>query len=130
MKIEKAKIYKQITHAYFKKGNWDESEKYAKIGLKLLGENLPVKKIGVIFDILKEIVILFRNLLFPFIFIRKKPHKNSEKYKLIIWYYYAIGWVYSVSDTLKFVRSILRMKNISERKIGLSNCKTRGFKLK
>ena len=69
---------------------------------------------------MKEFIIHLFHSLFSFIFLHKRPNYRREKYKLIVWYYYATSWVYALSDNLKMARSMIRMKNISESKIGIS----------
>ena len=119
-KFRKAAIYKKISEAYFKKADWENCEKYGKIGLKLLGEKLPVKKVSVIFGIIKQLITHILHNFLPIIFIRKKPNPQSKKYKLIIWFYIILEWSYILSDISKFIRSVLRMINLSESKIGMS----------
>lgn len=119
-RIDKAKVYKQICIAYFKKGNWKECENNAKEGLDLLGEALPVNKPGVIFGIVTEFSMHLIHNALPFVFKRKKFNSRDEKYRLIVSFYYTLNWSYILTDIQKFIKSVLRMLNIAERKIGKS----------
>ncbi|MBU2509683.1 protein kinase [bacterium] len=118
---KKISVYKLICQTYFKKGDWENCETFGKIGLKLLDENLPVKKLPLFLSIGKELFLRLLYWILPAIFILKKENNQSDKEKAIIWFYYNLGWSYVFSDQLKFFRAILRMVNISESKIGKSN---------
>jgi len=117
-KIQKADIYKQITIAYLKKGDWQNCEEYGKQGLALLGEKLSVGKIAARIRVLKEFIVHITHTISPIIFIRKKSKKNNAKYKLILSFYMSMNWMYILSNTLKFIGSTLRLLNLSESKIG------------
>ena len=71
----------------FKKGSFEKCEKYAKIGLKLLGEHLPISKISVILGILTELCKHILHNISPLKFIRSQPGKKSETYKMIVLVY-------------------------------------------
>ncbi len=58
--------------------------------------------------------------MFPKIFIKNIGNRDIEKYKLIVWFYITLNWMYSLSDIVKMVGNQLRMLNISESKIGKS----------
>jgi len=79
-KIKKADIYKQITAAYFKKGDWQKCEEYGKQGLSLLGENLPVGKGAALFRIIKEFTIHIIHNILPKIFVHGKVLFKTPKY--------------------------------------------------
>ncbi len=53
-KLNKAEICKQISTAYFKKGDWRNCEEYGRKGLSLLGEKLPVENVAIIFRIIND----------------------------------------------------------------------------
>ncbi|HOO70871.1 MAG TPA: AAA family ATPase [Spirochaetota bacterium] len=119
-KNEQALLYRNITSACFKKGDWPECEKNGKKGLSLLKESLPTGKAAVIISIIRETAVhLIRS-----IFRRKTPagknHQDRERFIEIIWFYERISWMYMLSDTLKFTRMILRMTNLAESRIGHS----------
>jgi predicted ATPase/DNA-binding NarL/FixJ family response regulator len=112
--------YLQISLAYIVKSiNYKESEKYAKIGLRLLGEKLPVKKSLMPMYLLKETVVRLLHALFPFLFIQKKT-RNDQRINLISSFYYVLSWIYTMSDKIKFARSALRILNLCESKQGPS----------
>ncbi|MCK4797256.1 MAG: hypothetical protein KAT05_07725, partial [Spirochaetes bacterium] len=119
-KIEKAKIYRKIGMSWFKKGNWKECEEALAKGLELLGEKVPREKKQVIFSILSELITHILYNLFPWIFNHKKWKKVKEEDKEIIWFYLAMGWMYYLSDIIKFFRGTLRGPNIAQSRIGKS----------
>lgn len=119
-KLKKAHIYMNISQAYFKKWDCENCEYFAKAGLELLGEKLPLQKKHVMLEIIKEVAKHLVHMLLPGIFIRKKKIRNYEKYQLLIWFYYSLSWMYIIVDTLKFTRTIFRALNICVKKIGLS----------
>ncbi len=118
--FDKVKIYKKIGHAYLKKADYKNSEKFIKKALNLLNEKMPVTKTGVIFGILKEFVVHVFHNIFPFIFKRKKPAKKSRVQKLKISLYDTLNWSYIITDVFKLVKTSLRDLNLAESKIGIS----------
>ncbi|MCK4778203.1 MAG: hypothetical protein KAS39_07460, partial [Actinomycetia bacterium] len=118
--IVKATIYKSICSIYFKKGNYKKCEIYGQKGLKLLGDKLPITKLSVILSIGKEFYIHLLHNILPWIFKKKNYNRKSEKYRLIVEFYSVLNWLYILSDITKFIRSVLRMLNTAERKIGKS----------
>ncbi|MBU2515024.1 tetratricopeptide repeat protein [bacterium] len=113
--MDKAIVFKKITEAYFKKGDWERSEKNGKAGLHFLGEILPLKKVPLVVSIIKELSVHLLPSLLPELNTRRK--KNAEKYHTIIQFYHSLGWVYGLNDTLKFIRTTLRMLNLSGKHI-------------
>lgn len=118
--IEKAQVYRLITSAYYKKGDFIKCEEHGKIGLKLLGEKLPITNIAVIGGIIKELCKHIIHNIFPKKNIKLKKNKKVEKYKLIVLFQTSLNYSYSLSNITKFIHLILRMLNISETKIGKS----------
>ncbi|MDY6934421.1 MAG: diguanylate cyclase [Spirochaetota bacterium] len=116
----KANIYNQINRAYFKKGNSKECEEFGREGLRLLDEYLPVNTFLVIVSIIKEFLIHLFFSLFPGLYNRNKENPQLERDRLIINIYHSLNWSYALNDVLKFVRSILRMLNVSMSRIGKS----------
>ncbi len=116
---EKARIYQQISRSYFKKGDWLNCERFGKKGLSLLGEKLPTRELAVASSIIREIL---SGIIQPFVtpLFRKKRQKR-ERDERIIWIYLDLGWSYILSDILKYIRAALRMKNITQRRIGPSS---------
>ena len=55
--LEKARTYCQIGLAFFKKGDFEESEKNLANGLALLGYRIPVTKKQVLLSLIKELCI-------------------------------------------------------------------------
>ncbi|MBN2533910.1 MAG: diguanylate cyclase [Spirochaetales bacterium] len=121
--IKRAHVYHMITSAYYKKGDFIKCEEYGRIGLRLLGEKLPVTRLSVVTGIIKEFLTHMIHNIFLSRPVKPKENINGEKsgkYKLIISFYVTLNWLFSISDLSKFVRSILRMLNISKSKIGKS----------
>ncbi|MCK4906115.1 MAG: protein kinase [Spirochaetes bacterium] len=122
-KTQKANIYRQISSGYFKKGDLKNCEYYGRIALKLLGERVPKTKIILILSMIKETFLHILHSVFPGVFLKKKNTANSEKrlrQTLIIQTYNSLSWSYVLSDTWNFIRTVLRMLNISESRIGKS----------
>ena len=118
--LEKAKIYRQIGTAYFKKGDWENSEDNLAQGLALLGEKIPRTKPQVIFSIVKELIIHILHCVFPRFFIHRKSKSVRSEDKEIIWFYRVAIWAYVLSDIEKFTCSTLRSFHIAQSKIGKS----------
>ncbi len=119
-KLEKARVYKNIGKAYFKKGNWKLCEINLIKGLTVLGERVPQTKGNVILSILREFIIHITPNLFPLLPIQKKPIETNEKHKEIVWIYLTLNWMYILSDTKKFLYSVLRPFNICHSNVGKS----------
>ncbi len=117
--IEIADIYKQLCSAYFKKGDWINCEEYGRKGLAFLGEKLPVKNMSVIYGIIKEFFIHLLPLFKPKL-IHDPESIKFQKNRMKVWYYTTLNWMYALDNLTKFTRSIIKMFNISKRKIGLS----------
>ncbi|HPH02875.1 MAG TPA: SpoIIE family protein phosphatase [Spirochaetota bacterium] len=109
-----------LCRAWFRKGDWARCETMARKGLALLGEHLPARKFSVGLGILREFAIHLLHLVFPFVFVRSTEKKDGKTARKIIEFYVNVGWSFILSDTTKFVHSILRMVNLSRRKIGPS----------
>ncbi|MCK4799162.1 MAG: AAA family ATPase, partial [Spirochaetes bacterium] len=118
--LEKARIYKKIGIAYFKKGDWEQCENNLAEGLALLGEKIPRSKTKVLFSLLKELIIHISHNLFPVVFNHKKGKVVKENDKEIIRTYIMLGWVFILSDINKFIYTALKMPNIAQSKIGVS----------
>lgn len=118
--IEKARVYKQLSAAYFKKGDWHNCEVQGRAGLRLLGEYFPITKAGVVLGLAKELFVHILHSLFPRIFDLREGRQADEKYPLMMWIYYSLIWMYVLSDTDNFLRCVLRILNIAERRIGRS----------
>ncbi len=119
-KINKAGINRQISQAYFSKGDWQECERYAQRGLSLLGEKIPLRKMMVITGLAKEIIAYYLQFITRLWGPGSIRSAAREKYKVIINQHMTLSWMYILSDITKFVHSVLRMINISRSKIGTS----------
>ncbi|MBN1897988.1 MAG: diguanylate cyclase [Spirochaetes bacterium] len=117
-KIEKARVYRKIGVAYFKKGDWELCENNLVEGLAMLGEKVPLKKSHIISALLRELIVHILHSLFPSLPRHRKKVKPDDKE--LIWFYLTINWMYILSNILKFICSVLRTLNICESRIGKS----------
>lgn len=116
---EKASLYRNISRAHFKKGDWSACEKTGAIGLGLLGFTLPTKKLSLWAGIFTEFLlhILPGKIKKEFI-----THDENMKrvYRHISWSYLDLGWSYILSDNFKFLMVALKVLNIAEYRLGQS----------
>jgi serine/threonine protein kinase/AraC-like DNA-binding protein len=114
----RALVLGDLSAAYRKKGDWANSEKYAKIGIEMLKGTLPIKRGAVIASLIKELFVHCVHLLLPGIFVTKRPKpKAGNKMEQRI-FYESLIYTYVLSDRLKFVRAVLRILNQVERYFG------------
>lgn len=118
--IEKARVYRQIGTAYFKKGDWKNCEDTIAEGLALLGEKIPRTKTQVISSLIRELSFHILHCLFPKFLLRKEGKLIKPEYLEISLSYLPLNWMYILTDVWKFTCSILRMLNLSEARIGKS----------
>jgi predicted ATPase/serine phosphatase RsbU (regulator of sigma subunit)/tRNA A-37 threonylcarbamoyl transferase component Bud32 len=123
--LEKAKIYREICTAFLKKGDKVKCEENGKLGLRLLGEYLPVTKHGVYINIFVEFLRRGIHDLFHFMYRNRemKRLKNKDRYekdRLIVWFYITLNWIYIINDLDKFIRCSIRMYNLAESRLGKS----------
>ncbi len=115
---DRAGLYKQISRAYFKKGDFNNCERYGRKGLELLGERLPVTEPRVVTSIVREAL---KQALFPLAKITGlAPRGDRDRFERASWLYLDLGWSYILSDVKKFLRTALRMINIARYRIGPS----------
>ncbi|MBN1898711.1 MAG: diguanylate cyclase [Spirochaetes bacterium] len=119
--LAKAKIYRKIGRAFFKKGNWIKCEEHIKKGLLLLGEYFPMAKGKIIVSLLKELLIHLFVSFFPFIIKFRKSTVIKEDDKEIIWFYISANWMYVLSNLFKFIRASFRIMNIATLRVRESN---------
>ncbi|TYQ16190.1 UNVERIFIED_CONTAM: serine/threonine protein kinase/GAF domain-containing protein/predicted ATPase [Acetivibrio alkalicellulosi] len=114
--IDKARIYRKVGLAYFKKGNWKECEENFSKSLNLLGVRLPVKRIEWEVKFIVELLVhLFRSA-FITDYKRKLSVDPKEKDCEIVSSYLGLNWLYMLSDHSKLKLIILKMLNITEAK--------------
>ncbi len=116
--LKKADYNKNISRAYFKKGDWKNCEEYGRRGLEILGERLPTGTLRVVPSALRELFVHFVQELFHSLFTGMR--NRDKKDQIIVWFYLTLNWMYILSDIKKFIRSIMRMLNISQRRLGIS----------
>jgi tetratricopeptide (TPR) repeat protein len=118
--IKKSLLNKQICTAYFKKGDWQNTELYGRKGLKMLNEHLPTTNASMYWGIINEV---FKICIFTFIpkIFTSSGMKHPDRLKLIIHYYMILGWAYGLSNTHKFSYIGLRFKNLLNN--GIKNTK-------
>jgi signal transduction histidine kinase len=118
--LAKARIYKKIGAAFFKKGDWFQCEANLAKGLELLGIKIPRNNFEVTAS---SIIELAKHLLFGFfpgLFVQERPQPVKDEDKEIILIYITLNWMYIVSDVGKLPCNVLRMLNISQKRIGKS----------
>lgn len=118
--MEIARIYQKICHTYYKKGDYGKCEKYAKKGLEMLGEKLPLSKSSINLSLFKEIIIRLLHTILPNLFVRKTPHSDTEKYRLIAQFDIPLLQMYVFTSKTKLVRSAIRELNLNESRLGPS----------
>ncbi|MFH1282297.1 MAG: diguanylate cyclase [bacterium] len=117
--LEKAKIYKSIGTAYYRKGDWHNCEENLAKGLELLGDKVPKVKKGIFILILKEFIIHLLHSLVPKYYYRKRKNIKPECIERAL-LYESLIWMYLLIDMVKLTYIILRMRNYTESKIGIS----------
>ncbi|MCX7745425.1 MAG: diguanylate cyclase [Clostridia bacterium] len=119
-KLKRANALKQISNAYYKKGDYEKCEKFGILGLELLGEKPPVKKLQSLYTIAKEKMMRSWYNTLTAGNIKDSDSLEVEETKQTIWLYFVLCAAYSLSGSEKFISTVLRMVNLSERKIGKS----------
>lgn len=124
--VRKADIHNLIGIAYFKKGNWRESEEALAAGLALLGEKLPVEGSRLFYAIGKELVFHILYSIFGWCF-RTRARRLKKKKKTaapgevraraIIWLFRTLAWLYMLSNVKKLIYSVLKMINVAESRL-------------
>lgn len=118
--VEQALVYKNITEACFKMGNFIKCEENGRKGLAILGEKLPVRTADVLIGMIRELAVHAVHG-FSALLGRKIREKNfDQKYRIITLFYKSLMWMYVFTDVVKMARSQLRVLNICESKIGKS----------
>jgi len=116
----KSYLYYLISRAYYKIGDFSNSEIYAKSGLKILGEDLPVKSNHLFISFIFEFLIHFVRKIIPDKIFFKYTRKNRRYYRQVILFYETLIWIYNFTDTKKSIRSIIRLLNLCEFGVGRS----------
>jgi len=119
-RVKQASIYLCISKANLLNGDYRKAETSAKTGLKLIGEWLPVNKIGVITGLIREICIHLLFHMLPGVFLKKDTQGVKEEDRLKTDLLYALFPVYNIYEMWKLPRTVLRRLNISEFCIGPS----------
>ena len=116
-KIERARIYKRIGRAYFKKGTGSECEKNFAKSLALLGERIPKSRLEWELKFLVELVIHMYRSTFLGDFKEKVSKPPKEKDMEIISAYLGLNWYYMLSNHNKLKGIVLRMLNMTEARL-------------
>jgi serine/threonine protein kinase/signal transduction histidine kinase/Tfp pilus assembly protein PilF len=112
--IDKARLYRTLGTAYFKKGDWTHCETNLFKALEIMGESIPQSKIITLLKIAKEIIVYESlGLIFKYVYPVKEVNTIRETRKEIFWTYYAISWMHMLSDNGKMIWNVMRMMNIS-----------------
>jgi len=119
-KLHEAHISHQIMMAYFRKNDFSACVQWAQKGLQMLGESLPVSKLGLLSRTIKEFTVHFLRFHYLYNFIDRKTLETDQKIKLIIRIYDTLFWVYYYYDPNKVPATVLRMMNLTQKKLGES----------
>ncbi len=119
--------YQKISRALLNKGDWISCQNYVRQGLKLLGEKLPENNFQKTLGLLREALIRGWHTVFAVYYDRKKESKDASLYKEIFPFFYCMAWVYTLSDGLMHLHSVLRFINLAESKMGPSKEKALGL---
>ncbi|MGE5405903.1 MAG: protein kinase domain-containing protein, partial [Candidatus Saccharibacteria bacterium] len=117
---QKANAYRNISHSYYNKGHWLDSERYGKLGLALLGERIPEGKLAVVAGIIWQVIVRAAQSLVPWLYNRVKTGTRSEEAKEIVSFYFILLWAYALSGVLEFAYGTYRLVNLSRSRTGLS----------
>ena len=118
--LEKAKIFRKISTGYFKKGDFKQCEINIKKGLELLGENLPLKKVYVFLNIIKELIIHIYFSIFNKLYNKYKKKKMNPHKKEKVLLYRILCWMYVLTDNTKFIYNALHTMHFIFFYIGIS----------
>lgn len=116
-KIERARIYKRIGRAYFKKGSGNECEENFAKSLRLLGERIPKSRLEWEFKFVVELVIHIYRSIFMRDFDQKDLELPKEKDIEAISVLIGLNWYYMLSDHSKLKGIVLKMLNMTEVKL-------------
>jgi signal transduction histidine kinase/tRNA A-37 threonylcarbamoyl transferase component Bud32 len=110
----KARLFKTIGIAYFKKGDWINCENTINYALNLLGERLPQNLTQRILAVLKEFIVYgLRDLVLRHLFRHRETTAMDEKKKEIIWTYEPLSWMYMLNDNGKLIYNLIRQLNVA-----------------
>ncbi|OHD57591.1 MAG: hypothetical protein A2Y33_06015 [Spirochaetes bacterium GWF1_51_8] len=111
--FEKSRVYCKLGKAYYQKANMELFEKYARLGLALLGDRLPKSRTIALIGFFKEMIKYFFLKLIPKPkHITRNPRKR-EKMRLRFEFYRFLNIGYGLSDPLKSIRAIMRSMNFT-----------------
>ena len=126
----KARLFKTIGIAYFKKGDWVNCENTLSYALSLLGERLPQNLAQRLLAVLKEYIIYgLRGLVLR----HREITAMDEKKKEIIWTYESLSWMYMLNDNGKLIYNLIRQLNVANagiaqtKEAALANAEYGGF---
>lgn len=111
----KARLFKTIGIAYFKKGDWVNCENTLSFALNLLGERLPQNLAQRFLAVLKEFIVYgFRDLVLKHLFRRREITSVDERKQEIIWTYEPLSWMYMLNDNGKLIYNLIRQLNVAD----------------
>ncbi len=116
---DRALIYRQISLAYFKKGDWESCERNGREALRLLGSGTRVSRAGVAAGIAWQLAVHGLHVLAPRLFMKRRGVPRASDH-LIVSVQNNMNWMYILSDVFKFVLNILKNLNICESRLGKS----------
>jgi predicted ATPase/signal transduction histidine kinase len=111
--LSKAQVYKKIGTAYFKKGDWKNTDKHLTLVLELLDEKLPKNRINLIISVFRELLRHFFHIAFPSLFNYRNNSRIRKKDLVIANTLHFLSWTYILSDLARFIYTEIRNFNIS-----------------
>ncbi|MDD5655182.1 MAG: protein kinase, partial [Candidatus Omnitrophica bacterium] len=118
--LDKAKLYRFVSSAYFRKGDFASGGNALAKGVSFLGEKYPNTTGQAVFSILKEFIVYISQCIFPKLALRREGKPVKPEDIEIISAYIAAEWMVMVSSLEKFLWIAYRTMNLSRSRIGKS----------
>ncbi len=129
-RIGKARLYRLVSGAYFKLGDWKTSQDSMRKSLALLGERLPRTRIGYFVALCREMFVQAAHRLAPFLWTRFDFRPPRQQYLEIVQCYPNLIYTYLLSNVsaLMLAFCYVRLLNVVEAKIGRSAALATGYR--
>lgn len=117
---DKLTVFRLLSILYLKKGNMDELDRYANLGLKMIGTPLPQGSISVIVSIIKELAVHCVYTLFPGTAKMKSSSRSREEAVNAVWLFCILQSKYAMEGSWKGFSTAIKMANFARKYIGPS----------
>ncbi|MGL4370244.1 MAG: hypothetical protein ACRCUT_11335, partial [Spirochaetota bacterium] len=107
-------LYRHLSFAYYKLGDFSTCEDISRKGLALLGENIPRRGFPLAFGIVRQCVRLCAAAVLP---PKKNPPETKKKHQERIFFWGTLVRGYSVSNIMMLMYSALRVRTIVSRNL-------------